>query len=133
MRLALIVVAVVLIAVPFGILLLEVLLKGPVARVDRRIANQQNSDNLGNATRVHRAELVTNLGSTVVLVAVVVAAAVVLVGFHRHRRQALFLVTTAVMGVVTNTIIKALWDAADPISLTRPRMPSERASPQVTQ
>lgn len=37
-----------------------------------------------------------------------VVAAVFLAVFHRRRRQALFLVTTAVLGVITNNIIKAV-------------------------
>lgn len=107
-RLTLIAVAVILVAIPFGILLLEVLYKGPLTRVDQHIADQQNSDNLRDGDRVHLAQLVTHLGSTVVLAAVVVAVAVFLALFHHRRRQALFLVTTAVLGVITNNLIKAV-------------------------
>ena len=107
-RLTLIVVAAILVAVPFGILLLEVLFKGPLTRVDQRIADRQNTDNLRDGDRVHLAQLATHLGSTVVLIAVVVVAAVFLAVFHHRRRQALFLVTTAVLGVITNNIIKAV-------------------------
>ena len=39
-RLTLIVVAVIPVAIPFGILLLEVLFKGPLTRVDQYIAGQ---------------------------------------------------------------------------------------------
>ena len=113
-RLTLIVVAAILVAVPFGILLLEVLFKGPLTRVDQRIADQQNTDNLRDGDRVHLAQFVTQLGSTVVLIAVVVVAAVFLAVFHHRRRQALFLVTTAVLGVITNNIIKAVVGRARP-------------------
>ncbi|HEX3087318.1 MAG TPA: phosphatase PAP2 family protein [Ilumatobacteraceae bacterium] len=108
LRLTLIVIAVVLVAIPFGILLLEVLFKGPLTRVDQHIADRQNADNLRDGDRVQIAQVVTHLGSTVVLAAIVVAVAVFLAVVHRRRRQALFLVTTAVLGVITNNIIKAV-------------------------
>ena len=42
--------------------------KGPLTRVDQRIADQQNRYNLRDGYRVHLAKLVTQLGSTVVLI-----------------------------------------------------------------
>jgi undecaprenyl-diphosphatase len=108
MRLTLIVVAVVLVAVPFAILLLEVLLKGPLTRFDQRIADEQNTANLGSVNRVHAAQWVTDLGSTAALASVVVVTVVFLAVFRRRRRQALFLVTTTVLGLITNNIVKAL-------------------------
>jgi undecaprenyl-diphosphatase len=107
-RLTMIVVAVTLVAIPFGILLLEVLLKGPLTRFDQRIADQQNTANQGNVDRVHVAQVVTHLGSTVVLASAVAVTVVFLAVFRRRRRQALFLATTAVLGLITNNIIKAI-------------------------
>ena len=108
LRLTLTVVALILVAIPFAFLLLQVLVKGPLTRVDQRIADQQNRYNLRDGYRVHVAKLVTQLGSTVVLIAIVLVVAVFLAVFRRRRRQALFLVTTAVLGVITNNIIKTV-------------------------
>ena len=108
LRLTLTVVALILVAIPFAFLLLQVLVKGPLTRVDQRIADQQNRYNLRDGYRVHLAKLVTHLGSTLVLIAVVVVVAVFLAVFRHRRRQALFLVTTAVLGVITNNIIKTV-------------------------
>jgi len=107
-RLGLIVVSLILVAVPFAFLLLEVLVKGPLTKVDQRIADQQNRYNLRDPDLVHVARFVTHLGSTVVLTVSVVVATLFLAVVRRRRRQALFLVTTAVLGVITNNIIKAV-------------------------
>jgi membrane-associated phospholipid phosphatase len=108
LRLTLIVVAVILIAVPFGVLLLEVVFKGPLVGVDQRIATRQNLDDLRDGDRVTLARVVTQFGSTPVLIGVVVVVCVGLAILHRRRRQALFVVTTSVLGVIVNNVIKAL-------------------------
>jgi membrane-associated phospholipid phosphatase len=107
-RLTLIVVAAVLVAIPFGLLLLEVVFRGPLTSFDQRVANQQNAEDLRDRNRVHLADLVSHLGSTLVLTVVVVVVAVYLAVFHHRRRQALYLITTAVLGVLSNNIIKAV-------------------------
>jgi hypothetical protein len=43
-----------------------------------------------------------------VLIGVVVVACVYLGEFHRRRRQAFYLATTAVLGVIANNVIKAV-------------------------
>ena len=106
LRLSLIVIAVVLVAIPFGLLLVEVLSTGPLTRFDERDATNQNAQDLSDRRRVDAAEAVTQLGSTTTLIVVVVVAAVFLLAVRRRRRQAVFLVTTAVLGVATNNIIK---------------------------
>jgi undecaprenyl-diphosphatase len=108
LRLTLIVAAFALIAIPFAFLLLEVVFKGPLTRRDQQVADELNSYNLREDDGVELARLVTHLGSTVMLIAVVVAATVWLAVFHRRRRQALFLVVTATLGLVLNNVVKAL-------------------------
>ncbi|MCU1504019.1 MAG: hypothetical protein JWM12_3373 [Ilumatobacteraceae bacterium] len=108
LRLTLIVFAAVLVAIPFGLLLLEVVFNGPLTSLDQRIANQQNAQDLRNRDRVHLAQFVTQLGSTITLTIIVIVVAIYLAVFNRRRRQALFLVSTAVLGVIANNIIKAV-------------------------
>ena len=108
LRLTLIVVAAVLIAIPFGLLLLEVVFRGPLTSFDQRIADQQNAADLRDGSRVRLAQLITHLGSTLVLTVIVVVVTLYLAVFHRRRRQALYLITTAVLGVTVNNIIKTM-------------------------
>ena len=108
LRLTLIVVAAVLIAIPFGLLLLEVVFRGPLTSFDQRIADQQNAADLRNGSRVRLAQLITHLGSTLVLTVIVVVVTLYLAVFHRRRRQALYLIITAVLGVTVNNIIKTM-------------------------
>src|SRR4051794_12267954 len=102
LRLTLIVIAAVLIAIPFGLLLLEVLFRGPLTSFDQRIADQQNAADVRDGSRVRLAQFVAHLGSTPVLIVIVVIATIYLAVFHRRRRQALYLVVTAVLGVTVN-------------------------------
>ena len=97
-----------LIAVPFGLLLLEVVFRGPLTSLDQRIADQQNAADLRDGSRVRLAQLITHLGSTLVLTVIVVVVTLYLAVFHRRRRQALYLITTAVLGVTVNNIIKTM-------------------------
>jgi hypothetical protein len=62
LRLTLIVVALVLIAVPFGVLLLEVLFNSPLVGLDQRIANGHNLADLRDGDRVTVARVITQLG-----------------------------------------------------------------------
>lgn len=112
--LTLIVIAAILIAIPFGVLLLEVVFKGPLIGLDERIATRQNLDDLRDGDRVTLARVVTQFGSTPVLVGVVILACVYLAVLHRRRRPALYLVATSVLGVVANNIIKALVSRSRP-------------------
>ncbi len=95
-------------AVPFGVLLLEVIFNGPLVGLDQRIANRQNLADLRDGDRVTVARIITQLGSTQFLIGVVVLTCVYLASFHRRRRQALYLAPTAVLGVTTNNIIKVV-------------------------
>jgi undecaprenyl-diphosphatase len=114
LRLTLIVVAFVLVAVPFAFLLLEVLFKGPITRSDQRFSDQVNSYNLRHPDALRIARMVSQLGSTLVLAGIVLAVTVYLAAFHRRRRQALFLVTTSVLGLLLNNLLKVLVGRARP-------------------
>jgi undecaprenyl-diphosphatase len=114
LRLTLTVVAFALVAVPFAFLLLEVLFKGPVTRSDQRFSDQINNYNLRDPGALRLARLVSLLGSTLVLAGIVLAVIVYLAAFHRRRRQALFLLTTAVLGLLLNNVLKLLVGRARP-------------------
>lgn len=107
-RRTLFVAALVLVAIPFGILLLEVLGKGTLTSSDQRIANKLNAYNRHHGGAVDVAKWVTYLGSTVLLATVVVSVASYLVVLHQRRREALFLITSAVGGLVVNNLVKVL-------------------------
>ena len=113
-RMVLIVIALILVAVPFGLLLLEVIFKGPLVGLDQRIAIRQNLHDLRDPARVTWARLVSLLGSTPVLIGVVIVACLYLAVLHRRRRQALFLVTTSVLGLIVNNIIKVIVSRSRP-------------------
>ncbi|MEO5900349.1 MAG: phosphatase PAP2 family protein [Ilumatobacteraceae bacterium] len=109
-----IVTAFVLVAIPFAFLLLEVVLKGPLTVHDQQVADELNRYNVREDDGVELARVVTQLGSTAVLVAVVVVAVVWLAVFHRRRRQALFLVVTAALGLALNNVLKVVVGRARP-------------------
>lgn len=107
-RRTLLVAALALVAVPFGILVLEVARTGGLTSSDQRIANRLNTYNRHHGGPVDVAKWVTQLGSTVFLTAVVMSVATYLVVRHRHTREALFLITSAVVGLVINNLLKVL-------------------------
>lgn len=114
MRLALAVAAIVILAIPFAIVLLEVLYKGPLTELDSRVANSANAWGLRSAVHVRIANDVTFFGSTLWLTAVVVVALLYLAVFRRRRRDAALLLTTAVVGSVIDTVVKLLVRRARP-------------------
>ncbi len=101
-------------AVPFAVLLLEVVFKGSLIVDDQRVADALNRYNLREDDGVEVARVITQLGSTAVLVVVVVAGVVWLGVFHRRRRQALFLVVTAALGLALNNVLKVVVGRARP-------------------
>jgi undecaprenyl-diphosphatase len=114
LRLTLIVAALVLLAIPFALVLLEVLYRGPLTEVDRHVATSANAWALRASTGVRIARYVTALGSTVFLTSVVVVAVLFLALWHRRRRQAFFLVTTAVLGAIIDSTIKFVVNRSRP-------------------
>lgn len=111
-RAALLLVAAVLVAVPFFTLLFQVVAEGPLTRLDGRLA-----DRLNDAVHANRAALavlraVTLFGSTPVLTVVTIAA-VWFVATRRLHRLATFLVVTTAGGALLNTLVK--------LAVARPR------------
>ena len=103
----LIVVALVLVVGPFTLLLVDVLRDGPLVAIDTQIANRLNAYNAEHNVAFEAALVVTRLGSTGVLTAVTIVGAAVLT-MTRKRRQALFLITTALLGSGLNNLVKVV-------------------------
>ena len=103
----LIVVALVLVVGPFTLLLVDVLRDGPLVAIDTQIANRLNAYNAEHNVAFEAARVVTRLGSTGVLTAVTIVGAAVLT-MIRKRRQALFLITTALLGSGLNNLVKVV-------------------------
>lgn len=106
LRLTLVVAAVFLVAVPFGVLVLEVATRGRVVKIDAAVAWHQNLDNHIDRDRVAYAQVLTQFGSTAVLVAVV-AATVSWLALLGRRRQALYVLITSAFGAIMNVTLKA--------------------------
>jgi membrane-associated phospholipid phosphatase len=89
----------------FGVLLFDVLLGGPLTRLDGRVATSVNRADVSHPLVVHAARWATFVGSTVVVGSVIAAAA--LYWFLTHRRRlSLFVIATAVSGLILNNAIK---------------------------
>jgi membrane-associated phospholipid phosphatase len=114
LRFTLALAAFVLVVVPFGFLLVEVLSKGPVTRLDERIARRMNSYALRDPGAVRVAKWVTDMGSTLTLVVVVVAVAAYFLLRRRQRRPPIFLVVTAICGTALNNLLKIVVGRARP-------------------
>jgi membrane-associated phospholipid phosphatase len=108
LRFTLAVAAFVLVVVPFGFLLVNVLSDGPVTRWDQRIAHRANTYVLHHPGAVSDARLITSLGSTVTLVVLVALVATYDAISHRRRRPAVFLIATALCGVGLNNLLKVV-------------------------
>jgi undecaprenyl-diphosphatase len=106
LRLTLVVAALVLLALPFAIVLLGVLYRGPLTELDQHVATSANSWGLHSGGEVRIARYVTDLGSTLVLTGAVVVVVLYLAVWHRQRRQAIFLVVTAVLGAIIASTVK---------------------------
>ena len=113
LRLTLLALAVLLVAVPFGLLLAQVVQSGPLTRADTAAANAlhgwvRRSDGVLGPLHV-----VTFLGSPPWL-ALMVGATVVYTLVRHRWRLALFLVTTTVAGGAINTAVKVMVDRDRP-------------------
>ena len=107
-RLTLILAALILVAIPFGILLVDALRDGPLSAIDKQIANRLNTYNAQHDFAFESARVVTQLGSTGVLAAVVMVSTGFLGLIRKRRRQALFLITTALLGTGLNNLVKVV-------------------------
>lgn len=114
LRLTLLVSGVVLVLVPFLLIVLDVVLRGPLSSLDQRLAEREHSYVIGYEAAVDVAGFVTHLGSTAVLTAVVAVGVIVLLLVRRHR-QALFLLVSAVLGVALNNLVKVLVGRSRPL------------------
>lgn len=107
-RLTLILAALALVAIPFGMLLADVLRNGPLSVIDTRIANRLSAYTAQHDRAFESARMVTQLGSTGVLAAVVIVSAGLLGSIRKRRRQALFLITTTLLGTGLNNLVKVV-------------------------
>lgn len=118
LRLTLCGLAVVLVAVPFGWLLEQVLRNGAMVRADTWAAEELHSVVRGRPLWIDLLQAVSFLGKPVWLVAVVAVAAVFL-GLRRKRRLLTFALVTTIGGAVIDTAVKSLVGRARP-QLTDP-------------
>lgn len=107
LRLTLAVIAIVLVAVPFSYLLFQVLLEGPLTRVDGDVANRLNDAVRGHDLVITTLETISWLGRPPILILVTVAS-VIYTWRHGAHRLTLFLIATTIGGAVMSTAIKLL-------------------------
>jgi len=118
LRLTLFAVAVLLVAIPFGVLLDQVVRDGPLVRVDTAAANHLHGWTRDSPGAVRALQAVSFIGSPPWIAVMVAAAA----GFALRRRRvrlAVFLVLTTVVGGIIDTAVKVAVDRDRP-SLEEP-------------
>lgn len=114
LRLTLFAVALLLVAVPFGLLLDQVVREGPLLRVDQGVAERVHDVVRGNTPVRVAARVVTAFGSPPVLYAVGGAAAAYVLRRGR-RRLALYVALTGLLGGLLNSAVKVLVDRPRPV------------------
>jgi undecaprenyl-diphosphatase len=105
LRLTLLGVALLLVAVPFGALLAQVITDGPAMRWDTAIAEELHRQVAGRDGLVALLQAISFLGKPIWLAVVIGAPALWLVR-RGHRHLALFLVVTALSGGIIDTVVK---------------------------
>jgi undecaprenyl-diphosphatase len=111
-RVTLLVIALSLVAMPFGLLVEQVLTDGPLTRWDRGWAEAVHGRIVGNDLAITVAKTFSNIGKPITLgIVIVLAAAWLLKG--GARKLALFLVVTALGGSIV--------DSAAKLAVNRPR------------
>ena len=118
LRLTLLVLAVLLVAIPFGILLREVTQHGPMTRLDTAAARNLHEHVRGSPALVNFLQAVSFLGSPVWFY-IVTSLAAVWMWRQGHTRLALFLIITGILGGLIDSIVKILVDRPRP-SLEQP-------------
>lgn len=113
LRLTLLVVAMVLVTVPFSILLFQVLFEGPLTRLDGDLANRLNGMVRGDDAAIGVLQGISWLGRPPVLWAVT-ALAVAYTWRHGAHRLTLFLLATTAGGAIMSTAVKVLVDRPRP-------------------
>jgi undecaprenyl-diphosphatase len=116
LRLTLFATAVLLVAVPFGWLVLQVREKGWLARFDGRTEVVVNDAVHASRPIVVVAEVLSFIGRPSTLAVLVAVAACFLVGRRRHRLLA-FLLATTITGSILNTATKLLVNRTRPTVL----------------
>jgi len=107
LRLAAAAAALIVAAIPMALVLLRVLHHGPLAGMDGRVARKLADLAFRSPRTASAAELVTDLGHWLVLATLVLGFAICLVVVRRSR-DAVFLVTTALAGVIVDAALKAV-------------------------
>ena len=113
LRLVLFGAAIVLVAVPFSLLLFQVLAKGPLTRLDGSVANTMNDVVHGHRWAVVTLQGISWLGRPPFL-AVLVLPATCYVWRRNELRLVAFLLVTPLGGGIVDTLVKALVDRPRP-------------------
>jgi undecaprenyl-diphosphatase len=113
LRVTLFAIAVVLVAVPFSYLLIEVLRDGPFTAFDRDTATKLHDQVRGREGLIAFLKVVSFLGKPLLL-GVAVAAGSVFVVSRGRKRLALYLVVTAIGGGLVDSAVKVLVNRSRP-------------------
>ena len=113
LRVTLFAIAVLVVAVPFGLLLDQVVRDGPLVRVDAAAANDLHGWVREEPGILRALRVVTFLGSPLFLT-IVVSATVLYALRHRRTRLAVFLTVTTLAGGAINNGVKHLVDRDRP-------------------
>lgn len=105
LRATLLGIAVVLVALPFGFLLLQVTTDGRLTEIDGSAARWLNEKVRDNATAINALEVVSFLGKPIFL-AVVIGIVCIWLLRHRARRLVAFLIVTSILGGLVDTAVK---------------------------
>jgi membrane-associated phospholipid phosphatase len=106
-RMTLLLIAAVLLAVPFAFILTQVINSGPLSRADKSLANTMHVSACSNAASVSAARVISFLGSTPWDTLLVVLVVGVLL-WRREQRLAIFVAVTTGTGSLLNTGVKML-------------------------
>jgi membrane-associated phospholipid phosphatase len=113
LRLTLIVIATLLLALPFSYLVLQVTRDGPLTAVDRDVAASIHDQITGQGLQIFALKVITNLGSIPSLYVLVAVAFVYLVRRGR-RRTAIYVAVTSQVGVLISIAVKSTVGRARP-------------------
>lgn len=113
LRLTLFALALLLVAVPFAFLTLQVLTEGPLVRADRSVAEHLHGYAVRSGELVAVLEVISFVGKPICLWAVVGVAVVFLLRRGRYR-LVIFLVASGIGGGVVDTVLKLAVDRPRP-------------------
>ena len=113
LRLTLIALGMLLVALPFSFLVLEVTREGPLTEIDRDVAGAIHDEILDERTQIFFLRAVTHLGSTITLY-LLVGLAVVYFWRRGFKRTAVYLAVTSQLGQLLTLAVKATVGRARP-------------------